>query len=468
LSHILSKFEILGLHGYKNLRLEFCGQTTIVVAENGTGKTTLLNALNNVLNGEMSDLFLLDFKKINISFSDGTHLTLNKEFIGVVDNSEFKELYQFIEDDMPESELEYFIKIYEAGEFRDHPVYTQLYGETPFSHDELNTNLLRAKKNFSSGLVDEGIKFVSNVKEKLAGIEVIYLPTYRRVEKIFKRNPIKNNRHDEFSKYRRGIISGFENSPRGAGPRRKRRHDEIAFGLSDVEKTLRDISEQIERRSNVGYRNLSTTMLEDLLTGNNKQHNLSGELPDIEDLSRFLGRVENQNRPRSKTDIFKGIEDQYKNNKIDKNHNLKYFLTKLQNVIASTKELEFMIESFVSICNEYLKNSSDSKHLIYDAKTLNVLVFDEFTQKNIKLDDLSSGEKQIISLMSILYLDKSNKIILIDEPELSLSLEWQKKVLPDIINSGSVVQLLAITHSPFVFDNELDLFTRDLLVEKVK
>lgn len=49
-----------------------------------------------------------------------------------------------------------------------------------------------------------------------------------------------------------------------------------------------------------------------------------------------------------------------------------------------------------------------------------------------------------------------------DEPELSLSIEWQKMLLPDIIDSGKCKFLLAVTHSPFIFDNDLDLNAYDL------
>ncbi|HFM4694132.1 TPA: AAA family ATPase, partial [Escherichia coli] len=58
------------------------------------------------------------------------------------------------------------------------------------------------------------------------------------------------------------------------------------------------------------------------------------------------------------------------------------------------------------------------------------------------------------------------KIVLIDEPELSLSLEWQEHVLVDIVNSPSVTQMLAITHSPFVFNNELKSQVTSLKVIK--
>nr|WP_255356453.1 AAA family ATPase [Cylindrospermopsis sp. CR12] len=77
--------------------------------------------------------------------------------------------------------------------------------------------------------------------------------------------------------------------------------------------------------------------------------------------------------------------------------------------------------------------------------------------------NLSSGEKQIISLFSKIYLEPHEDfIVLFDEPELSLSIEWQRRLLPDILKSNRCKLLLAVTHSPFIFDNELDLNANDL------
>lgn len=119
------------------------------------------------------------------------------------------------------------------------------------------------------------------------------------------------------------------------------------------------------------------------------------------------------------------------------------------------------------MCNKYLQLSDDSKFLDYDVESLQVIVKDLYTNSPIGLEDLSSGEKQIISLMAHIYLDDTKKkIILIDEPELSLSIEWQEHVLVDIVNSPSVVQMLAITHSPFVFNNELKKEVKALNITK--
>ena len=81
-------------------------------------------------------------------------------------------------------------------------------------------------------------------------------------------------------------------------------------------------------------------------------------------------------------------------------------------------------------------------------------------QEVLDLDMLSSGEKQLVALFATIYLDPQNHfVILIDEPELSLSIYWQRKLLPDVMKSPNCDFLFAVTHSPFIFDNELQEFT---------
>ena len=93
-------------------------------------------------------------------------------------------------------------------------------------------------------------------------------------------------------------------------------------------------------------------------------------------------------------------------------------------------------------------------------------IINNFTKSSLKLSALSSGEKQIVSVFARLLLDPNKKyFIIIDEPELSLSIEWQQRLLPDIVDSSSCNQLIAVTHSPFIFDNELSQFAGSLEVE---
>ena len=98
---------------------------------------------------------------------------------------------------------------------------------------------------------------------------------------------------------------------------------------------------------------------------------------------------------------------------------------------------------------------------------LKVKVLDKDGSK-IDFNDLSSGEKQIISIFSKVYLDVTSQcIFIIDEPEISLSIEWQKDFLKDIYDSGKIALLIATTHSPFIFSNDYVNYVKELELFKV-
>lgn len=79
--------------------------------------------------------------------------------------------------------------------------------------------------------------------------------------------------------------------------------------------------------------------------------------------------------------------------------------------------------------------------------------------KEMDIEQLSSGEKQIVALFSYIYLFvKQPCTIIIDEPELSLSVPWQETILEDMIKSKMCNQLIAATQSPFVYDNTLSSY----------
>ncbi|ENR5958858.1 AAA family ATPase, partial [Enterobacter hormaechei] len=62
----IESFELKGVYGYKNLSMKMKGKTTIFVSENGSGKTTILNALNYLLKGQFSKLKNMSFTEIQI------------------------------------------------------------------------------------------------------------------------------------------------------------------------------------------------------------------------------------------------------------------------------------------------------------------------------------------------------------------------------------------------------------------
>ena len=65
-------------------------------------------------------------------------------------------------------------------------------------------------------------------------------------------------------------------------------------------------------------------------------------------------------------------------------------------------------------------------------------------------DKLSAGEKQMLSFLC--YNAFSEKtIILVDEPEVSLHVDWQRRLLPTLLKQGQKNQFFVATHSPFIY-----------------
>lgn len=145
-----------------------------------------------------------------------------------------------------------------------------------------------------------------------------------------------------------------------------------------------------------------------------------------------------------------------------------HYFIQLINFQHELLKKEVDIVNFCKICNNYLVD----KEIIYDSKNFKIQIIYKDNDLNyiynndnttIKLQNLSSGEKQIVSIFShILLSEMGSFFLLIDEPELSLSVEWQKEFLLDIYNTKSCHGIFAVTHSPFICDNKLMSFARGI------
>ena len=70
---------------------------------------------------------------------------------------------------------------------------------------------------------------------------------------------------------------------------------------------------------------------------------------------------------------------------------------------------------------------------------------------------LSSGEKQILILLTQALLKFDKPVVYIaDEPELSLHVTWQEKLLKSLVTLGGQMQVIVATHSPDIVGNFQD------------
>ena len=74
----------------------------------------------------------------------------------------------------------------------------------------------------------------------------------------------------------------------------------------------------------------------------------------------------------------------------------------------------------------------------------------EEAKEAISSDKLSAGEKQMLSFLCYNAFSK-NTAIFIDEPELSLHVDWQRLLLPTLLEQATNNQFFIATHSPFIY-----------------
>ena len=82
-------------------------------------------------------------------------------------------------------------------------------------------------------------------------------------------------------------------------------------------------------------------------------------------------------------------------------------------------------------------------------------------EKPIDINNLSSGEKNdLIMFYRLIFKTVKNGIVLIDEPEISLHIEWQEEYLDHLMDICRMNNLQAIvaTHSPSIINGHLELF----------
>ncbi len=433
---MIKNFAITGLFGDRDVAIPFDSNVKILVAENGTGKTTVLNTLYNTVAGDFARIRGLEFQKISVAFSNGTSIELTKDQVESMDN--------FLPDDprvrniiahfghSVVQEVFEMAKRMPPHQVARNPRFAPQRQRLGMSVNEFQAFILHLTAPRQGDLQGITLKGVKEAIEKGVTHELLYFPTYRRVEEDLER-------------------LGFGGMELPASDQL------IKFGMNDVRELFEKITSEIKNSSILWFSKINGQMLTQLIDGINVTQQMRKEIESPEALKIVLDRIGENIGEGDK----KHILDLVKNKKLDDERYdpLTYFLTNLIKVYDQQRENDNAIKEFSAVCNKYLGD----KEVIYNESRVSIEVLRKKNGEPISIGKLSSGEKQIISLFSKLYLDTSKSAaVFFDEPELSLSIEWQKQLLPHVVESKRCAFLVATTHSPFIFENDLDSKTTDL------
>lgn len=458
----IRRFEIEELFGIYNVDIPFENNVNIFVGENGLGKTTILNCLNYVLQCDSDNLYNIDFKRIIVTFGSGKKISIDHNDIitdRMLDLDVRRRHYMYYEEENKfrnNSIVSIIRKVY-----RD--IYTKNNKKDVSKLDELELHMVIMKTlkqrydlDVSRMQIEKTLQEFKckNDWEYIIQDElkenIIYLPTYRRIEEDF--NKCMNNDY----RIRNDIVKKISN---------------LQFGMDDVEKLINDTCQELRLTTSESFKEMTSNLFEDYADIlSRKKKMFKRDIIDGEKLIIVLQRLSEKINNRAQGKIMDILMNKNDIDEIEYAY-VSSMIRNLLEIYEKTKEIDDSLDNFTTVCNKYL----ESKTFIYDPFRIQCELIQEFGGETIEFKNLSSGEKQIISLFSKIYLSKNkNNIILFDEPELSLSIYWQERLIPDIINSDKCKFLIAITHSPFIFDNEYKELAKDIkryitpIKEKIK
>lgn len=117
------------------------------------------------------------------------------------------------------------------------------------------------------------------------------------------------------------------------------------------------------------------------------------------------------------------------------------------NMITELEKGRGILNAVTQLIDEFNDYLEENKKLIIDENGTRVIT------KNNKhgIEKLSSGERHLLSFLTLFVIEGSNRdVLMIDEPEISLNLEWQSKLLNVLSKFAPNSQIIVATHSPAI------------------
>ena len=417
----IQRIKIHKLHGFLNKDITFNDQINILVGINGSGKTSILNAITWMLTPSIPNLCVLNFHSIELYFNnkgtdylmtckkDDNKLSINlcnldgsinyneiSAPIGRHLNSSKKDLLNYYSDLRPDKEERDLFNFIQKG----------LSTPTNLGIDR-SMDFEANSPSFNHTFFDKDNSFSS--REQTTSM-------------LSKAEGLSNL---AYSKYQNDIIK-LNNKLK----------DDFIISFFDVEKNH-------DKKKTVNLKTLVTLESKFLAYISNRTHLKESISKPINSYFSNLKELMNDattKKEKNKEQIFAQFEKIIKLLNIleenDKDANSAYKDIKDYLEILNS----FFIDSYKQIT--FKEETSGIGYSMYDKNSIAI-------SKNNLLSNLSSGEQQIIIMLTLVSFEKNRKIFIIDEPELSLHPKWQESFIEAIqrlLPSDS--QIFLATHSP--------------------
>jgi ABC-type transport system involved in cytochrome c biogenesis ATPase subunit len=428
--------------GEETYELALDSDATIIVGANGTGKSTFLNVFYLFITRQWTRLLQYKFSKLTLQLAD-SEISISRADLFTADSEIITKVSPRLRDSLRRlGDSPYLSSFFSGARLSVNDV-TSISRLLEIPADELaplRQYLLRQTKEFFS---DPFLKVEGQFAE-LNLPKVLYLPTYRRIEK-----DLKSILPDIEERMRSRALEGSMFARQG-----QNFAEIVSFGMEDIGKMIGDFTAKLNSVAKNKSNAAAQEYIRDMVQGRINNYSI-GSIRDIDSttIAQFVDRLDSQllsldDKAKLRADIENLRTGTVGGPRKDMQY-LGFFVEKMLQVYLDLQHEQAPLVQFATVVQKYFAN----KIIRYD--NYNLGIFD-LNGDQVQLNDLSSGEKQILSVFAYLLLTPDpSYLVFIDEPELSLSVPWQKTFLPDIIDTARCRFLLAVSHSPFVFDNEL-------------
>ena len=447
----LEKLVIKGLHSRLDLEVPFGGDISVFMGPNGIGKSTMLAILVHFLTGQWDRLAKQPFTSATLHFEDAASVTVFHDDCAEYNSGELTPKVLDVAEKLAQVDaLDAFLE----GRNLDDEESVRIEVATDLQSRDLRV-FRTSVANYGPAL--KAASTLWKAKQLIDGhfpYRILYLPTYRRIEQDLTEVLAMS------SMTMRRVRNEIELNLLSGGSAQT---ELVKFGMEDIERLIRGYVADIKEYSRQQVNSLSTSYLTVALrTRQSFDKEFFGKLSDKR-ITDILSRVDdeqlNASQRRGITEVIKGLRQRVSGGQLTRGQeSISGYFPLLAETHDRISSRERPLQQLASVINRYI---GPSKVASYDSTKYEFVI--SIDGDPIPLGGLSSGEKQIVSLFATLALtNEHNLLVIVDEPELSLSVLWQESLLIDIISLPSCRGLVAVTHSPFIYGEKLLSETKDL------
>lgn len=428
------KLHIERLYGHYNYDdIVFNSDVTFIYGLNGCGKTTVLNITEAIITGQIFKLFEYDFNNIKL------------EYAAQKDMGKIEEIS--ISSTKPDKLMVIF-----KGE--KYVIENNVKAITDSRNNDRNM-MEKARYYFDTYSFLMEIKKIFNyVYLPLNRSSVVY--DFDNEDEYFMMRHVRNRRFGGYEPIiepankdmaMMRIESLIFDSCNRINTSVNRISDQFR---NNILKSLLDVNEQY-----IDSDNLLSQIVQQQRDGSNIKQTKAAYIKILKEFS-LITQEEEEHYTRFFNNLIDNIQKDEKEFSVTALLKINEII-RLQKLVTLAEETEKKkaiarkpIEVFLKTMNDFINTSEEEKEIKIDPFG-RVYFTTKYNKEPISIQYLSSGEKQLMTFFAnLIFKVNSNTsgIFVVDEPELSLHLSWQKAFVEKTLEINKNIQLIFATHAP--------------------